>query len=133
MAPDDTDADSSVDAGDVTDTRTTGDADAAPTDAGRAVGGPSRDLAARLSTAPPRRAYGVERVSSPEVDNGLFTPRERQYLQHAHRLDDPDRNAVEAVLSERVTEFVDADWPVIREQYPDVAATIRDELCGSDD
>ena len=82
------------------------------------------------TTVPPRRAYGMERLNGEGTGVGLLSPRERQYLQHAQRMDPPDRDAVENVLSERVGEFVSAEWPVIREEYPDIATALREELCG---
>lgn len=124
MAPDDSEIDSSVDAAD------TAESDATRVSA-ESAGEPPMDLAARLSaTVPSRRAYGAERITG---DSGLLTPRERQYLRHTHRLDDADRDAVERVVSDRVDEFVATDWPVIRENCPEVAAMLRDELCPSED
>jgi len=69
---------------------------------------------------------------TPQPPGGLLSPRERQYVQHAERLDPPDRNAVEDVVVERVDEFVDADWPLIRESYPDLAAALRETICGEE-
>lgn len=91
---------------------------------------PEQSLPERLSqTAPTRRAYGMERVNGQGGGVGLLTSRERQYLHHVQRLDPPDRNAVEDVLSDRVAEFVESEWPLISEEYPDIAAALREELC----
>ncbi|OTF01974.1 hypothetical protein [Halorubrum sp. SD683] len=125
MAPDDSAADSGADADDVAESPDREMVDR-PT-----AHSPER-LAARLSdTVPSRRAYGMERVAAPE-GGGLLTSRERQYLRQAERLDQSDRDAVEEVVAERVDEFVDTDWPVIRENCPEVADALREELCGSD-
>lgn len=127
MAPDDSEVDSGADAGDVD----------RPTDPETAPEQPTahspESLAARLSTTvPSRRAYGMERAANPE-NGGLLTPRERQYLRQAERLDETDREAIEDVVSDRVGEFVDTDWPVICEGCPEVAAALREEVCeGSD-
>ncbi|MFW5934469.1 MAG: hypothetical protein ACOCQL_01315 [Halolamina sp.] len=121
MAPDDSEIDSAADAAESDVTR----AGAEP------AGEPTTDLAARLSaTVPSRRTYGAERITA---DSGLLTARERQYLRHAHRLDDDDRDAVESVVADRVGEFVETDWPVIRENCPEVASTLREELCVNED
>lgn len=127
MAPDDSEVDSSVDAGDGPEIESSSDARTGAEPAGE----PPTDLAARLSsTVPSRRAYGAERITA---DSGLLTTRERQYLRHAHRLDDDDRDAVEDVVSDRLSEFIETDWPVIQDTCPEIAATLRDELCPSDD
>lgn len=140
MTPDDTDIDS-----------TTGDteppdADTEPTDAETARAdvdddtlrppereqGPKWGLPQRLSeTVPDRRAYGLERMAT-STTGGLFTPRERQYVQHVERLDSPDQTAVENVVVDRVDQFVDADWPLIRDSYPDLATALRDTICGEE-
>jgi len=122
MAPDDSAADSGAEAADAPDRETVD----RPT-----AHSPER-LAARLSeTVPSRRAYGMERIATAD-GGGLLTPRERQYLRQTERLDESDREAVEGVVADRVEEFVDTDWPVIRENCPDLAEALREELCRSD-
>lgn len=119
MAPDDSAADSGADADEGPDR-----------EADRPTAHSPERLAARLSeTVPSRRAYGMERVVAPD-GGGLLTPRERQYLRQAERLDEADREAVEDVVADRVDEFVGTDWPVIRENCPDLAEALREELCG---
>lgn len=122
MAPDDSDADSPVSEQDtVSDPEPAGGYTESP---------PGQSLPERLSTTvQSRRAYGVERLPTEEASIGLLSPRERQYLQHAHRMDPPDRSAIGDVVSERVGEFVEAEWPVIKEEYPDIATALREELC----
>ena len=128
MSKDDSEVDSGVDAGDGTDVPTDGE-----TTTGRPAGGPREGLGAQLSeTVPSRRAYGVERTAT-SYEEGLLTPRQRQYLRQAERLDESDREAIEDAVSERVGEFVDTDWPVIRENCPEVAAALREEVCGGND
>lgn len=108
------------------------DTDDDPLRAPEVTASPKWGLPARLSqTVPDRRAYGLERIE-PDDPVGLLSPRERQYVRHADRLDPPNRSAVEDVLVERVDEFVDADWPVIQESYPEVAAALRDTICGDE-
>jgi len=128
MSREDSDVDSSVNTDDVPDTEYRTDARAGAEPAGE----PPSELAARLSsTVPSRRSYGAERIEG--TDSGLLTPRERQYLRHAHRLDDDDRDAVEDVVADRVTEFVDTEWPVIQETCPEAVAALREEICVDED
>jgi hypothetical protein len=126
MASDDTDIDSTGDesgGGEPTDEPLT----PPPT-----TNGPKWGLPERLSTTVPnRRAYGLERMTTGD-DGGLLSPRERQYVQHAERLDPSDRTAVEEVVVERVDAFVDTEWPLIRESYPEVAAALRETVCGEE-
>jgi hypothetical protein len=124
MSKDDSEVDSGVDAGDGTETPTDGE-----TTAERPAGGPREGLGARLSEAiPSRRAYGMERTATAD-EGGLLTPRQRQYLRQADRLDEGDREAVQDAVSDRVGEFVETDWPVICENCPEVAAALREEVC----
>lgn len=124
MTTDDTDTDSTASEEGSTDE---GEGQLTPL---RTANNPKWGLPARLSeTVPNRRAYGLERMATGD-SGGLLSPRERQYVQHAERLDPPDRNAVEDVLVERVDKFVNTDWPLIRESYPEVAAALRENICG---
>lgn len=126
MTADDTDVDSTA-----SDADNTNAADG-PLEPQEGVNGPKWGLPERLSqTVPDRRAYGLERVATDDP-SGLLSPRERQYVRHVERLDPPDRNAVETVLVERVDKFVAADWPLIQESYPDVAASLRETICGEE-
>jgi uncharacterized membrane protein len=127
MSNDDSEVDSGVDAGDVTDVPTDGE-----TTTEQPASGPREGFGAQLSV-PSRRAYGVERTAATDDEGGLLTPRQRQYLRQAERLNQSDREAVQDAVSERVGEFVDTDWPVICEGCPEVAAALREEVCeGSD-
>jgi len=124
MASDDSEIDSPADEADRTDTNDDPRTAPEPPDGGK------WGLPERLSrTVPDRRSYGLERVITAD-DGGLLSPRERQYVKHADKLDPPDRTAVEDVLVDRVDEFVEREWPMIRESYPDVAAALRDDICG---
>lgn len=124
MAPDDTDIDGGAGEPDRTDQERRVPAEG--------VSGPKWGLPNQLSeTVTDRRAYGLERMTT-GASGGLLSPRERQYVRHADRLDPPERTAVEDVLVERVDEFVDDDWPVIQEQYPEVATALRESICGAE-
>lgn len=126
MASDDTDIDGS--AGETGHSEATDDAP----DPQRTATRPKWGLPERLSdTVPDRRAYGLERMTTSD-EGGLLSPRERQYVQHAERLDPGDRDAVEEVVVERVDAFVETEWPLISESYPDVAAALRDTVCGDE-
>lgn len=122
MPRDDSEVDSGGDAGDGTEGPRDGE-----TTPHRPADGPREGFAAQLPV-PSRRAYGVERTATDEV--GLLTPRQRQYLRQADRLDEGDREAVQDAVSDRVGEFVETDWPVICENCPEVAAALREEVCG---
>ncbi|GAB7095426.1 hypothetical protein JCM30237_25790 [Halolamina litorea] len=126
MAPDDSDIDATPGDGS---TETPADSEDDTWTDPQTVDSPLRDLPERLSsTVSARRSYGLERVTTGD-SGALLSPRERQYVKHAERLDPPEQTAVEEVVADRVGEFMDVDWPVIQEAYPDVAAAVREDIC----
>jgi hypothetical protein len=125
MAPDDSDVDSAVGEEEPVSEREL------PAEGTETARSPEQSLPEQLSqTVPSRRAYGVERLDGKGTGVGLLSPRERQYLHHSQRLDSTGRDAVQDVLSQRVGEFVETEWPLITEAYPDIATALREELCG---
>lgn len=77
-----------------------------------------------------RRLYGRERLAGgDEAVRGLLSMRELRHVRHAHRLDRPDRNALYERLGERIDHFLDTEWPILADAYPEYAARVRDAVC----
>lgn len=77
-----------------------------------------------------RRLYGRERLAAvDESPRGLLSMQELRHVRHAHRLDRTDRNALDERLDRRIEHFLDNEWRVLEDAYPEYAARVRDAVC----
>lgn len=86
----------------------------------------------RNGTSPDRRLYGMERLRAGDGSEGLLSMRELRHLRHAHRLDRTDRNSLYELLDARIDHFLETEWPVIVDVYPEYAERVRETVCGEE-
>jgi hypothetical protein len=77
-----------------------------------------------------KRLYGRERlVHEDETPRGLLSVQELRHVRHAHRLNRPDRNALYERLDGRIDHFLETEWPILADAYPEYATRIREIVC----
>lgn len=86
----------------------------------------------RNGTSSARRRYGMERLRPVDGTEGLLSVRELRYLRHARRLDRTDRNSLYELLDDRIEHFLETEWPIIADSYPEYAERVRETVCGDD-
>lgn len=86
----------------------------------------------RTGGSPGGRLYGMERLHSVDESEDLLSMRELRHLRHAQRLDRTDRNSLYELLDARIAHFLETEWPVIVDAYPEYAERVRDTVCGED-
>lgn len=80
-----------------------------------------------------RRLYGAERLPGTGREHGtqegLLSMQELRRLHHARRLSRPVRNSLYAMIDARISHFLEAEWPVLSDSYPEYATRIREAVC----
>lgn len=91
----------------------------------------SRDPVGELADWSPHRLYGAERfvVDAADDSRGILSLRELRYLQHASRFDRAQRNSLYSLLDRRLEQFIETEWPVIADEYPEYAERLREAVC----
>lgn len=90
----------------------------------------STDTTGHVAAHAESRVYGAERIAlDHEASRGLLSPGELRMLERVDRLGRPDRNSLYAVLDARVQHFLDDEWPLLLDVYPEYAARVREEVC----